>query len=1592
MKNYLLVIAIALCSWQLRAQAPQGISYQSVLRNAQGQVVANATVAVRFTIHNASPTGASVFQEVQTATTNQFGLFTLTIGHVGSLSAVDWAHSTKYLQVEVDPSGGSSYTDMGTSQLMSVPYALYAANSPAGATGPTGAAGAAGATGPTGAAGATGAAGTNGLSGATGSTGNTGPAGANGQDGPTGPTGPAGADGANGTNGTNGAAGPTGPTGSAGAAGGTGATGATGPTGTGGGATGPTGPTGPTGSGGGATGPTGAAGATGPTGAAGNDGSNGTNGNNGAIGATGPTGPAGSNGSAGVTGATGATGSNGATGPTGSTGATGPTGAAGANGTNGTTGATGPTGANGNDGATGPTGSSGAVGPTGATGPTGADAQTLTISGDTLRISGGNSVVLSSTGDNLGNHTATQNLNLGSHYISNGTSDNGLSFDSYGNANFKTTAGSHSYDIVTINSDSSGSDARLALTATGRQWSIDGNSNDFYLHEEGVDVDPIVVHTPTSSNVIYINRNKLGINNSNPAEQLDVSGKTKTTTLQVTSGAAGGYILQSDTSGNAVWVSPSVLTSTDTMTLIASSDRATRIETQQSNDSSIHFTAGGIEYYVLKGGKLTVNNTNGSIYMGYAAGDNDPLTFGDNIGIGANTLQSLTQGAENVALGKLSQQSSTNGYYNVSVGLSTMMFNVSGSNNCAVGTNAGKSSIGDNNTYLGGGAGLANTGDDNVMIGSGAGYETGNSSGNVMLGHYAGYSDTTGNKLYIANTNTSTPLVYGDFTNNHLTVNDSLMSKYFQMTNGAASGYILQSDASGNATWISPSALPSSSSYWAASGNNIYNTNTGSVSTGTSNTMSGNYSFANGSNNQVSGDNDIVSGSNNTVSQSGAAVFGSDNTSSADHIAVFGDHNVVTGTNSLVSGYLDTVSSGYGFASGTNLSVTGTYSFATGHNNKAGGTASAVFGEDNTSTANHVAIFGDHSYVTGYNSVVAGYADTVSGHRSIALGQALTVTSDNAFASGYGHKVQGSTGAALGSQHTVSGDYSAALGGAGHTVVSQYAATLAGQINSISGDNSVILGGDSSNIYSKNAAIIAGHNSSNSGMYSAIIGGYKNIAVSSYATVIAGMGNSISGYYGAIVGGQNNIEVSQGGIILAGDGNYLSGVSGTIAGHNNTVTGDYSFAAGADNTVEGTASASLGYGNYILGQNATALGYADSAYGDESFATGANNYASGNFGMAMGYRNMASGRSAIAIGESDSATGTYAASLGAHNNASGTAAVAVGYGNAAPSYGEVSIGLFANTYTPSSAASFSASDRIFSVGNGSSASARSNALTILKSGYTGIGTSTPDTTLVLVGKFKYQDGTQSSGYILQSDANGKASWVNPTTVAPSQWTTSGTNIYKNNSGNVGIGTTIPTSLLHLRTASLSSAATLTVESDSSSAYIGLAAPSGQEAAVVFHTYKNGSTLKRWMIGKSNSTESGNTNPDLFINKYDSAGNFQAQPLVIKHSTGFTGINTGNATSQLTVNGSFAAAITTTSASITLGDTHYCVIYTGGTGSTVTLPAASSYQGRMYVITNHGTGALTTSSYTTGNATTATSVAIGTSVQLMSDGTVWRKIN
>ena len=130
------LLLIALC---LFAQAPQKMNYQAVVRNANNSLVANQSVSARISILRGSATGAFVYSETHTVTTNANGLMTIEIGSgnatIGYFAQIDWANGPYFIQSEIDPEGGINYSVTSTQQLLSVPYALYAGSAANGFSG-----------------------------------------------------------------------------------------------------------------------------------------------------------------------------------------------------------------------------------------------------------------------------------------------------------------------------------------------------------------------------------------------------------------------------------------------------------------------------------------------------------------------------------------------------------------------------------------------------------------------------------------------------------------------------------------------------------------------------------------------------------------------------------------------------------------------------------------------------------------------------------------------------------------------------------------------------------------------------------------------------------------------------------------------------------------------------------------------------------------------------------------------------------------------------------------------------------------------------------------------------------------------------------------------------------------------------------------------------------------------------------------------------------------------------------------------------------------------------------------------------------------
>lgn len=197
----------------------------------------------------------------------------------------------------------------------------------------------------------------------------------------------------------------------------------------------------------------------------------------------------------------------------------------------------------------------------------------------------------------------------------------------------------------------------------------------------------------------------------------------------------------------------------------------------------------------------SAGGANNNLFLGKSAGN---LTstggLGSNIGIGSNAVAALTSGEFNIGIGTNNLQFVTSGSYNTAVGVQTLRYCTTGSSNTGMGdgcmygsgltlTGSGNTAMGRNALYdlssgasnvaIGYEAGVNNTtGSNNIIIGYQAGYTQSTSQGNIFIGYQAGYSETGSGKLYIDNSNTTTPLIGGDFSSNRVSVNMAVSSQH----------------------------------------------------------------------------------------------------------------------------------------------------------------------------------------------------------------------------------------------------------------------------------------------------------------------------------------------------------------------------------------------------------------------------------------------------------------------------------------------------------------------------------------------------------------------------------------------------------------------------------------------------------------------------------------------------------------------------------------------------------------------------------------------------------------------------------------------
>jgi hypothetical protein len=289
-------------------------------------------------------------------------------------------------------------------------------------------------------------------------------------------------------------------------------------------------------------------------------------------------------------------------------------------------------------------------------------------------------------------------------------------------------------------------------------WSLDVSNNDFRIMDDGL------------VRAFFQDNGNLGIGTTTPAQLLDVNGK-----IQMRTGATTGYIPVSDANGTMTWSNPLTIT-TAYVDEIRDADNDTKIQVEETADEDrIRFDLAGSEKFVMNGPRLYVKNSGASVFVGDEAGQNDDLSNNNNVFVGYQAGKANTTGADNTALGMGALKANTTASFNTAVGWDAMAAgitannstavghwslhsNVDGNSNVAIGSNAFRDNVnGSNNTALGLSAGQGNLG-----------------SGNIFIGRSSGQTETGDNKLYIDNSGTTTPLIYGDLAANIINVNGNL--------------------------------------------------------------------------------------------------------------------------------------------------------------------------------------------------------------------------------------------------------------------------------------------------------------------------------------------------------------------------------------------------------------------------------------------------------------------------------------------------------------------------------------------------------------------------------------------------------------------------------------------------------------------------------------------------------------------------------------------------------------------------------------------------------------------------------------------------
>ncbi len=548
-------------------------------------------------------------------------------------------------------------------------------------------------------------------------------------------------------------------------------------------------------------------------------------------------------------------------------------------------------------------------------------------------------------------------------------------------------------------------------------------------------------------------------------------------------------------------------------------------------------------------------------------------------------------------------------------------------------------------------------------------------------------------------------------------------------------------------------------------------------------TASGNYSVAMGSSSTATQANAVAIGVFAQAGGVQSIALGGNSTASADRSAALGYGAHATGYGATALGYLNTASGGESVALGYNATASGDSSVAIGgYAPVASALYSVAIGTQVQATSSFAVAIGDNTAATGTAATAFGAGTLASGHVSTAFGHGTTASGDYSTAFGTQTTAASLDSTALGFYNVGGGDpsnwvstdplFEVGNGTDPNNLSDAFSVLKNGYTGigvavpqaqlDIRGDGTILALGGSGTIpdglgngprfswdpstFAFRAGFVSNGNwdSANVGSYSV---GFGISSISSGTASFAGGITSIASNQGAIsygidtnasgnASGAFNLSTTASGDESAafGDATTASGAMSAAFGNATTASGDESTAFGGGSQAIGEYSIATGqntvatqYDSFVGGLDSTtpgsggysfAFGNTVTASGNASVGFGQLNTASGDYSAAFGYHNTASGSYSASFGQSNTTSGGYSVTFGENNTASGMYSTAFGENATASSYESFVLGQ--NNVGGGDPSNWVGTDPLFEIGNGTSGSALSDALIVLKNGDTGI--------------------------------------------------------------------------------------------------------------------------------------------------------------------------------------------------------------------------------------------------------------------------------